>query len=68
MRSPGSLASHARLIGVITTDNGRSDAANRTGRFAGSLPWLVVCAWLIGALIAFWFFDLRAPQRFMCGG
>lgn len=32
------------------------------------LPWLVIVIWLIGTLIAFWYFEIRLPPRFWCGG
>jgi hypothetical protein len=47
---------------------GQPNTPNPMSRFARSLPWLVVCVWLLGALFAFWFFELRVPGSFMCRG
>jgi hypothetical protein len=33
-----------------------------------ALPWLVAVVWLIGTLIAFWFFEMRLPPPAWCGG
>ncbi len=30
------------------------------------LPWLVVCGWLIGSLVAFGYFQSRVPQGIWC--
>ena len=37
-------------------------------RLPGALPWLVTAVWLMATLFAFWFFELRPPQAFWCGG
>jgi hypothetical protein len=48
----------------------RFGIARQSRSMARSLPWLVVCAWLMCAVFAFWFFQLRAPRSdaAWCGG
>jgi hypothetical protein len=49
----------------MTTD--RCDTFIRKSRPVAALPWLVTLVWLIGTLLAFWFFELRLPQLPWCG-
>jgi hypothetical protein len=44
---------------LTATAVGRPDGASRPGCVARSLPWVVVCVWLAGALVAFWTFEFR---------
>jgi hypothetical protein len=48
----------------------RFGIVRQSRRVARSLPWLVVGAWLMCAVFAFWFFQLRAPRSdaAWCGG
>ncbi len=50
-------------MNLTATAVDRPDGAGRSGPVARLLPWLVVCVWLIGAIVAFWSFEfaLQGP-------